>query len=150
MKCPACFNPLTQQHLGSVTIDVCDGGCGGLWLDAFELQRVGPEVAGETGSLPQIRRDAFLRLDLTRKRDCPRCEGVKLKRRFFSPKRRVEIDECPGCGGLWLDAGELDRIHDELEDSRADDPAAGRQSQFTMAVIRQIYRIRLAQRGEAI
>jgi hypothetical protein len=33
-----------------------------------------------------------------------------MMRHFFSPKRQVEVDECPGCGGVWLDAGELGRI----------------------------------------
>ena len=30
-----------------------------------------------------------------------------MMRRFFGTKRKVEIDECPGCAGIWLDAGEL-------------------------------------------
>ena len=43
MKCPACFNELTEMQVGSVKVDVCEGGCGGIWLDAFELQRVDDE-----------------------------------------------------------------------------------------------------------
>jgi Zn-finger nucleic acid-binding protein len=31
-------------------------------------------------------------------------------RHFFSVKKEVEVDECPGCGGFWLDAGELVKI----------------------------------------
>jgi Zn-finger nucleic acid-binding protein len=31
-------------------------------------------------------------------------------RHFFSVKKKVELDECPGCGGFWLDAGELSKI----------------------------------------
>ncbi len=33
-----------------------------------------------------------------------------MMRRFFSPKKQIEIDECPDCGGIWLDAEELDGI----------------------------------------
>jgi Zn-finger nucleic acid-binding protein len=33
-----------------------------------------------------------------------------MMRHFFSIKKDVEVDECPGCGGFWLDAGELGRI----------------------------------------
>jgi len=33
-----------------------------------------------------------------------------MMRHFFSVKREVELDECPGCGGMWLDAGELGKI----------------------------------------
>ena len=25
-------------------------------------------------------------------------------------KKQVEVDECPGCGGFWLDTGELSKI----------------------------------------
>lgn len=41
------------------------------------------------------------------KRPCPRCPGIHMSRHFFSVKRQVEIDDCPSCGGVWLDAGEL-------------------------------------------
>src|ERR1044071_6617213 len=40
MQCPACFNELSPFHVGSVAVDVCQGSCGGIWFDAFELQRV--------------------------------------------------------------------------------------------------------------
>ena len=43
MKCPACFNQLTEMQVGSLVVDVCDGGCGGIWFDAFELQQVDEE-----------------------------------------------------------------------------------------------------------
>ena len=35
-----------------------------------------------------------------------------MQQHFFSIKRKVEIDECPGCGGIWLDAGELSELRD--------------------------------------
>ena len=31
-------------------------------------------------------------------------------RRFYSPLHAVEIDECPGCGAIWLDTGELEKL----------------------------------------
>jgi Zn-finger nucleic acid-binding protein len=135
MKCPACFNDLTEVQVGSLVVDVCQGGCGGIWFDAFELQRVDEdkEVAGER--LLNIQRDERIQVDPTRKRDCPRCAGVKLKRHFFSPKRRVEVDECPSCGGYWLDAGELAQIR--LEKSQA----ATAPSTISSDVIRYLYRL---------
>jgi Zn-finger nucleic acid-binding protein len=35
---------------------------------------------------------------------CPRC-GETLQRRV---ERGVTVDQCPSCGGVWLDKGELD------------------------------------------
>jgi uncharacterized protein len=140
MKCPACFNELTPRQVGSVAVDVCQGGCGGIWFDAFELQQVDEqsEAAGE--GLLAIQRDKNLVVDAMRKRQCPRCDGVKLKRHFFSAKRRVEVDECPGCGGYWLDADELERIREEMEEARV--VRQVRQSGLTGSVVRYLYQMR--------
>ena len=140
MNCPACDNELSPMTVGNLTVDVCRGGCGGIWFDAFELQRVDEpkETAGER--LAGIERDPSLRLDPGRKRPCPRCAGIKLKRHFFSAKRRVEIDLCPGCGGHWLDAGELDKIREEVEETARDkETRAARQSCLSASVLRYIY-----------
>ena len=57
MRCPACFNELTQTQVGSLRVDVCQGGCGGIWFDAFELQRVDEEEEAAGEPLLQIERD---------------------------------------------------------------------------------------------
>ena len=33
-----------------------------------------------------------------------------MTRHFFSVKQEVEVDECPGCAGFWLDVGELRHV----------------------------------------
>src|SRR5437870_6758383 len=113
MKCPACFNELTQIQVGNVLVDVCQGGCGGVWFDAFELQQVDEEHESAGEHLLEIQRNEKLVIDPSRKRECPRCVGIKLQRHFFSAKRKVEVDQCPNCGGYWLDAGELAKIRAE-------------------------------------
>ena len=145
IKCPACFNALTSLQVGDVNVDVCRG-CGGIWFDAFELQRVDEEheTAGEW--LLQIEREQRIQVDTQRKRECPRCDGVKLKRRYYSPRRQVEIDECPGCGGYWLDAGELEKIREETENARQ--VALARQPVVTTKVIRYLYQLRTAKPDE--
>ena len=143
MKCPACFNPLSSTTVGKLTVDVCRGGCGGIWFDAFELQQV-DEPQESTGAwLVDIERDPQLHVDTIRKRACPRCQGVKLKRRYFSPKRQFEIDECPGCGGYWLDAGELEKIRDEMDETaRRKETQAIDRIQVSGSVLRYIYQLR--------
>lgn len=37
---------------------------------------------------------------------CPKC-GEPLKERSF---QKIAIDQCTGCGGIWLDAGELEQV----------------------------------------
>lgn len=145
MKCPACFNPLTTLQVGSLEVDVCQGGCGGIWFDAFELQRVDEpsETLGE--ALLHIQRDESIVLDMSRKRDCPRCEGVKLHRHFFSARRKVEVDQCPNCGGYWLDAGELAAIR--AETAEAEEIAQTRHA-ITPNVIRYLYKLESEKRRQ--
>jgi Zn-finger nucleic acid-binding protein len=139
MKCPACFNELKEIQVGSLEVDVCQGGCGGIWFDAFELQQVDEEQESTGEPLLHIERDPRIVLDMTRKRACPRCVGVKLHRHFFSAKRRVEVDQCPNCGGYWLDAGELSQIREEKsEHAKADEV---RKSSISAEVIRYLYRL---------
>lgn len=145
MKCPACFNQLSEITVGRLTVDVCRGGCGGIWFDAFELQQV--DEPGEPASewLVNITRDPDVQVDANLKRSCPRCDGVKLKRQFFSPKRRVEIDHCPGCAGYWLDAGELEKIREEAGETAAEKRA--RQTAFSASVIRYLYKMQTGDRA---
>ena len=37
---------------------------------------------------------------------CPKC-GAPLKERSF---QKIQIDQCTGCNGIWLDAGELEQV----------------------------------------
>lgn len=44
---------------------------------------------------------------------CPKC-GEPLKERSF---QKILIDQCTGCGGIWLDAGELEEVAGREEGS---------------------------------
>lgn len=114
MKCPACGNELSQMVAEKITVDVCKGGCGGIWFDRFELQKVDEpkESAGEV--LLNVEKEKGLRLDHRKRLRCPKCDGIVMMRHFFSAKKQVEVDECPGCGGFWLDTGELGTIRKEF------------------------------------
>lgn len=57
---------------------------------------------------------------------CPLCPDDILEPTYH---RGIEIDVCPGCRGMWLDRGELDRLlgDDLVTDSarpRSGEPAA--------------------------
>lgn len=110
--CPACGNQLTEVTIVDIKVDVCKGGCGGIWFDNFELEKFDEqhEHAGE--ELLNVDKDPKVSVDYEAKRHCPRCDDMKMMKHFFTVKRKVEIDECGGCGGFWLDAGELGGIRD--------------------------------------
>ena len=101
------------------------------------------EAAGEP--LLQIQRDERIVLDSGRKRECPRCEGIKLHRHYFSAKRRVEVDQCPNCGGYWLDAGELQQIRTERGETARTQQI--RSSSLSAADLRYLYGLGIEKRG---
>lgn len=138
MKCPACFNELAPVKVGSVTVDACRGGCGGIWFDQFELQKVDERHETEGNPLLHLEIDPSIVVDPSRKRNCPRCEGVKLMRHFFSPEKRVKVDQCPNCGGYWLDAGELAAIQHEKAAASSRQPAT---HNISADFIRYLYRL---------
>ena len=113
MNCPACDKSLAEKTVESITVDVCEDGCGGIWFDNFELEKIdtATESAGE--GLLEVARDESITVDHTARRKCPKCDNQIMMRHFASSNRQVEVDECPACGGVWLDPGELQKISRE-------------------------------------
>lgn len=124
MKCPACRRNLRQRASGPVTVDVCEDGCGGVWFDPFELSKVDERHEAPGDLLLSLAPAPGVTVDHARRRSCPKCADVVMMRHFSSPKQRVEVDECPGCGGFWLDPGELASIRAEYATERERDEAA--------------------------
>ncbi len=123
MKCPACNHLLTQMQVGGITVDACEGGCGGIWFDWFELDKVNEKHETPGEELLDIDRDARVEVDQDKRRLCPTCDTVMM-RHCFSVARKVQIDECPECGGIWLDHGELAAIRELFETSEGREEAA--------------------------
>jgi Zn-finger nucleic acid-binding protein len=77
-----------------IAVDVCPS-CGGLWLDAGELERKGAKLP--PGGV-----------DYGGDRRCPRCD----RRMRVRPSKVAELDVCPKCNGMFLDAGEIELLVD--------------------------------------
>lgn len=115
MKCPACGNAMTEVKVQEITVDVCKGGCGGIWFDNRELKKVDEphEAMGE--DLMHVDRDPAVEVTDNEKRTCPRCPGMPMMQHFASVRREVTVDECPNCAGFFLDYGELNQIRSQYE-----------------------------------
>jgi len=122
MKCPACNKQLQTKKLEGMEVEICKGGCGGLWLDRTEYKKVDNQTESIGQELLNIERDENITINHG-KRLCPKCNNIVLMRRFSSVKREIEIDKCPYCGGYWLDGGELGRIR-HLFDNEKDKGSA--------------------------
>ncbi|KAF0178934.1 MAG: hypothetical protein FD161_1693 [Limisphaerales bacterium] len=116
MNCPACANPLRKLHVEGVEVDTCEGGCGGLWFDNFELARFDePHELAAAEALLMVPVDMSVEVDYQAKRQCPKC-AVPMMRHFCTALRRTQVDACPQCGGNWLDVGELTQVRSEFRE----------------------------------
>lgn len=125
VDCPACENALTSLSVGDLTVDVCDGGCGGIWFDHYELREVDEPSEALGDPLLDVAHNPAVVVDPSKRYLCPKCtDGVVMMRHFWSVKREITIDECPECGGIFLDGGELARIRAEFPSEAAKEAAA--------------------------
>jgi len=116
MNCPACNNTLSQVTIENIQLDVCKGGCGGIWFDRFELQKMDePHEYTEEHLLDVLSEESRQKTDKSKRLHCPKCQDVVMMRHFHSARREVEVDHCPKCAGYWLDDGELFKIRQQFK-----------------------------------
>ena len=95
-------------ELADVEIDYCTD-CGGIWLDAGELEL----LLGQPEKAKQLL-DSF-KIDsksAERIRKCPICDKKMQKIIVGQSKPALLIDKCRRDDGLWFDKGELQDIFD--------------------------------------
>jgi Zn-finger nucleic acid-binding protein len=126
MRCPACSKELTEGTVGGITVDVCQGGCGGIWFDWLEIKKFDEPHEEEGTELLDLERNPAATLDRSKRLSCPKCDDTIMVRHFFSVKREVEVDECPDCAGFWLDCGELGLIRSQFPSEAARKEAASK------------------------
>ena len=126
-NCPACQRKLRRFKAGTVTLDGCDGGCGGIWFDHRELARVNREHSDPDAQIADLSYDPSVRVHDDDIRQCPKCDGVTLEKKLHCLGSGVIMDVCPKCKGIWLDHGELDKIREALHPRPAKPRAVTRQ-----------------------
>jgi hypothetical protein len=119
MDCPKCVGILEQKQIGQkdpITVDTCFA-CGGIWFDKDELsllvnKEILDTVEFDINADPISDIGLLKELDLDKKEIvCPRCQNSKkMVKKHSSRNDKVIIDYCESCGGIWLDAGEFNKI----------------------------------------
>ncbi len=107
MNCPACNNELQPMKITGVKVQACQGSCGGLWFERNQLKKLKNRNAGAGAELLRVERAEGVHVFRNVQHPCPHCIHNLLYRHYFSRKFRYEIDQCPKCGGYWLDVGAL-------------------------------------------
>ena len=106
MDCPVCDNAMITLELGGVEIDHCVG-CGGIWLDAGELELLLNDPARASELLKSFK----INYESTEKpRKCPICFKKMEKISVGTEPPALLIDKCKREDGLWFDKGELEDI----------------------------------------
>ena len=106
MDCPVCKNAMITLELEEVEIDHCTD-CGGIWLDAGELELLLGEPEKAKQLLDSFNIDSKSAENV---RKCPICDK-KMKKIIVGQSTPVLlIDKCPRGDGLWFDKGELHDI----------------------------------------
>ena len=111
MDCPVCDNPMITLELNEVEIDHCLD-CGGIWLDAGELE----SLLDDAAKANQLLRSFQTRPQSAEKpRKCPICAKKMTKIAAGHTAPAPLIDKCPRNDGLWFDKGELQNILERAE-----------------------------------
>ncbi len=129
MRCPHCKNALRQIRYKSLVLELCFK-CRGIWFDEGKFLPVVHYIRDTDETSPEgrklFKKRSVQRLDKVDEagRLCPKCG--RLMRKFnYASDSNVILDRCDGCGGIWADAGEVQRIARYLKaDPEAD--AVGR------------------------
>jgi len=115
MKCPVDGTPMIQRiYEDDVEVDECPT-CLGIWLDRGELFRIERSQENDYSEILKTNIQMQPPMEIieikTRKTSlqCPSCGDVLYEKEhgFFS---KIMIDVCIGCGGIWLDKGELQAL----------------------------------------
>lgn len=109
IKCPECSNKLSRVSIGNVSIDVCQGGCAGIWFDKDEINKI-ENCKSETDILFRLKKNNNIIIDGNKEKNCPVCADTKLIKHDLKDNFSLRIDECGKCGGIWLDAGEIELL----------------------------------------
>ena len=111
MDCPVCKNAMITLELEDVEIDHCVD-CGGIWLDAGELELLLGEPERAKGLLDSFSVDPK---STEARRKCPICDRKMQKIVVGPSKPALLIDKCRRGDGLWFDKGELHEIFDRAQ-----------------------------------
>ncbi len=124
ISCPACGKEMQKVFMPSagINLDVCVDGCGGIYFDNREFKKFDEGHEDIEPLVNVLQGNEYKVIDSSETRICPVCK-MKMVKNFASAKHEVQVDECYGCGGKFLDYSELDKIRAQYatEEERAAD-----------------------------
>ena len=126
MLCPREGTELKTVKRSDVELEECSA-CGGVFLDRGELESLQSAVEKAGGAALGAPTDTVsegfsaAHNEELPPIDCVKCT-IQMERRRYGFGSQTVIDECPNCGGLWLDGGELEALQKLYATSNAENP----------------------------
>ena len=112
MICPKCQAKMQTQLIGNVEIDECRS-CKGVWFGRDELRKAKDQTEEDLKWLDfELWNNQDLFRVYSKPVKCPECR-VDIAAIEYG-ETGVEIDHCVHCRGVWMDAGEFQKIIDAL------------------------------------
>lgn len=108
IKCPACGCEMVKIYDPNleINVDVCANGCGGIYFDDKEYEIFRDNSDNIEDTLEFIMTADPKKVDENKYRNCPACKNEMIKS-YMDGFKRVQVDKCINCGGIFLDYGEL-------------------------------------------
>lgn len=100
---PTCAVALSQHSVGSQIVDHCNT-CNGAWFESSELSA----ILRETTGIDSADRAS---VDSPETIACPKCE-IEIASTIYAHDSGIPILKCSSCSGVWLVAGQLEKILD--------------------------------------
>lgn len=103
IHCPKCSSEVLVETpaLGNIPLDVCPA-CSGIWFEKGELEALLRQSQGGGQA------DLQLIAPKPEGQDCPACKVKMSHGGLVNPL--LLVDKCEACGGVWLDARELELV----------------------------------------
>ncbi|WP_289054712.1 zf-TFIIB domain-containing protein [Carboxylicivirga marina] len=113
MNCPRCKTVLKADKIkdfkARFEVDYC-ASCGGTWFDKNELSQIEHVIEPTLLEIRKVPTKTKQQEPLC----CPCCNNLQYLQKAEHPRdKKVIIDYCPSCKGIWLDKGELAAIQKE-------------------------------------
>lgn len=111
MECPRCYLPLYDTTVGEghLTRAMQCTKCEGHWLSKGVLEELSRHVDVKWWERRHLPTEELQRAPMR----CPSCGIPTVMEKVRSERdRKVDMDICPGCHGVWLDGGELAAIRE--------------------------------------
>lgn len=114
--CPECSTEMRMETIRDVQLDVCPK-CGGIWFDAEELRTL---LARDEMALIELEEDEAPQIEQRSAgaslRHCPD-SYLPLEKYHYLYTSPIVLDACPDCGGFFVEADELGKMEQWLEQS---------------------------------